>query len=107
MKFYFMKTKNTGWLGLAALLAISPIRGYAQTPGPPPVAAATAQVTLSPGSAEVVKLAQSGVSDDVVLAYIQNQTLRDGRTFRARVTDTFVKRNGHWLVKSEQQTLMR
>src|SRR5258706_1546865 len=67
-----MKTKNTGWLRLAALLAISPIRGYAQTPGPPHVAAATAQVTLSPGSAEVVKLAQSGVSDDVVLAYIQN-----------------------------------
>ena len=45
--------------------------------------------------------------DSAVLTYIQNQTLRNGRTFRARVTDTFVKRNGHWLVKSEQQTLIR
>jgi len=49
----------------------------------------------------------SASEDSAVLAYIQNQTLRDGRTFRARVTDTFVKRNGRWLVKSEQQTLMR
>src|SRR5882757_2231431 len=67
-----MKTKNTGWLGLAALLVISPIRGYPQTPDAAPGAPATAQVALSPGAAEVVKLAQSGVSDDVVLAYINN-----------------------------------
>ena len=45
--------------------------------------------------------------DSAVLTYVQSQTLRDGRTFRARVTDTFVKRNGRWLVKSEQQTLMK
>jgi hypothetical protein len=44
--------------------------------------------------------------DSAVLTYIQNQTLRNGQTFRARVTDTFVKRNGRWLVKSEQQTIM-
>ena len=49
----------------------------------------------------------SSDGDSAVLTYIQNQTLRDGRTFRARVTDTFVKRNGRWLVKSEQQTLIR
>lgn len=49
----------------------------------------------------------SATEDSAVLTYIQNQTLRDGRTFRARVTDTFVKRNGRWLVKSEQQTLIR
>jgi hypothetical protein len=49
----------------------------------------------------------SASEDSAVLTYIQSQTLRDGRTFRARVTDTFVKRNGRWLVKSEQQTLMR
>ena len=49
----------------------------------------------------------SSDKDSAVLTYIQNQTLRDGRTFRARVTDTFVKRNGRWLVKSEQQTLIR
>ncbi len=68
-----MRTKNAGWLGLAALLAIVPIRGYSQTPDAPPISTvAPAQVTLSPGAAEVVKLAQSGVSDDVVLAYVQN-----------------------------------
>jgi len=45
--------------------------------------------------------------DSAVLTYIQHQTLKDGRTFRARVTDTFVKREGRWLVKAEQQTLVR
>lgn len=49
----------------------------------------------------------SATEDSAVLTYIQSQTLKDGRTFRARVTDTFVKRNGRWLVKSEQQTLMK
>ena len=49
----------------------------------------------------------SADENSAVLTYIQNQTLKDGRTFRARVTDTFVKRNGRWLVKSEQQTLMK
>lgn len=49
----------------------------------------------------------SSSEDSAVLTYIQTQTLRDGRTFRARVTDTFIKRNGRWLVKSEQQTLIR
>jgi hypothetical protein len=49
----------------------------------------------------------SASEDTAVLTYIQSQTLKDGRTFRARVTDTFVKRNGRWLVKSEQQTLMK
>jgi hypothetical protein len=45
--------------------------------------------------------------DSAVLTYIQSQTLRNGRTYRARVTDTFVKRDGRWLVKSEQQTLIK
>jgi hypothetical protein len=49
----------------------------------------------------------SSTEDSAVLTYIQTQTLRNGRTFRARVTDTFVKRNGRWLVKSEQQTLIK
>ena len=49
----------------------------------------------------------SANEDTAVLNYIQHQTLRNGQTFRARVTDTFVKRNGKWLVKSEQQTLMK
>ncbi|MFN2579235.1 MAG: nuclear transport factor 2 family protein [Pyrinomonadaceae bacterium] len=49
----------------------------------------------------------SRTEDSAVLTYIQTQTLKNGRTYRARITDTFVKRNGRWLVKSEQQTLMR
>ena len=49
----------------------------------------------------------SSSEDSAVLTYIQTQTLKDGRTFRARVTDTFVKRNGRWLVKSEQQRLIK
>src|SRR5438128_2944620 len=40
----------------------------------------------------------SANEDSAVLTYIQTQTLRDGRTGRARVTDTFVKRMGPgWL----------
>jgi len=49
----------------------------------------------------------SATENSAVLTYIQTQTLKDGRTFRARVTDTFVKRKGRWLIKSEQQTLMK
>jgi hypothetical protein len=45
--------------------------------------------------------------DSAVLTYTQSQTLKNGRTYRVRVTDTFVKRDGRWLVKSEQQTLIR
>ena len=45
--------------------------------------------------------------DSAVLTYVQTQTARNGRSVSARVTDTFVKRNGQWLLKSEQQTLMR
>ena len=45
--------------------------------------------------------------DSAVLSYVQTQTARNGRSASARITDTFVKRNGRWLVKSEQQTLIR
>jgi hypothetical protein len=45
--------------------------------------------------------------ESAVLSYVQSQTARNGRTASARVVDTFVKRNGRWLIKSEQQTLIR
>ncbi len=45
--------------------------------------------------------------DSAVLTYVQSQTFRTGQTFRARITDTFVKQNGRWLVQSEQQTLIK
>ena len=45
--------------------------------------------------------------DSAVLSYLQTLTGRNGRIVHARITDTFVKRDGRWLVKSEQQTLMK
>jgi len=45
--------------------------------------------------------------NSAVLSYLQTLTGRNGRTVHARITDTFVKRDGRWLVKSEQQTLMK
>jgi hypothetical protein len=61
---HFMR--NLKWVGLAAVLAIPLWSGYGQTPP------AAAPANLSPGAAEVVRLAGSGIGDDVVLAYIQN-----------------------------------
>ena len=45
--------------------------------------------------------------ESAVLNYVQSVFGRNGRTARARVIDTFVKRNGRWQIKSEQQTLIR
>ena len=45
--------------------------------------------------------------DSAVLRYIQNVTLKTGQSGRARVTDSFVKKDGRWLVKSEQQTMIK
>src|SRR5437773_11913135 len=48
----------------------------------------------------------SANEDSAVLRYIQNVTAKTGQRGRARVTDTFVKQGGQWLVKSEQQTMI-
>ncbi|MCZ2391751.1 MAG: nuclear transport factor 2 family protein [Acidobacteria bacterium] len=45
--------------------------------------------------------------DSAVFQYTQKITLKNGASGSARITDTFVKRDGEWLVKSEQQTMMR
>ena len=45
--------------------------------------------------------------DSAVLSYIQTQTLKNNQTYRARITDTFVKGGGRWLVSAEQQTLIK
>src|SRR5689334_17757698 len=81
--------KTNYWLGLitAGLLPlITNGCAHAQTPPPappPPVttaAPAPAQQpvanapAVSPAAAEVVRLAEAGTSDDVILAYIQNST---------------------------------
>ena len=78
-----MKIKNAGCVGLGcvgliSLLAFSPVMGFSQVPGVPAPegpGAAGAGENLSPGAAEIVKLAQSGVSDDVTVAYIQKSLL--------------------------------
>jgi hypothetical protein len=72
-----MFMKNMKWVGLVAAMAMPLLAANAQTPeapvsGAPAQAAAAAPVNLSPGAAEVARLAGSGVGDDVVLAYIQN-----------------------------------
>jgi hypothetical protein len=45
--------------------------------------------------------------DSAVLAYTLNVTLKTGQSGKARVTDSFVKRDGRWLIRSEQQTMIR
>ncbi len=45
--------------------------------------------------------------DTAVMTYVQIVTLKTGQTGKAKVTDTFVKRDGRWLVKSEQATMMK
>ena len=45
--------------------------------------------------------------DSAVLRYVQNVTLKTGQSGRARVTDSFVKKDGRWMIRSEQQTMMR
>ncbi len=44
--------------------------------------------------------------DSAVLSYVQNLTLKNGRSGRAKVTDSFVKVDGRWLIKSEQVTML-
>src|SRR2546426_4996543 len=73
--------KKTKWLGLVASVLLPLFTGCAQ-PAPPPVAktplpeqpASSVPATVSPGVAEVLRLAQSGVAEDVILAYINNST---------------------------------
>jgi hypothetical protein len=45
--------------------------------------------------------------DSAVFRFTLNLTLKTGQSGSARVTDSFVRKNGHWLVKSEQQTMIR
>jgi hypothetical protein len=45
--------------------------------------------------------------DSAVLKYVLSLTLKNGRSGKARVTDTFAKQDGRWLLKSSQQTMVR
>lgn len=45
--------------------------------------------------------------DSAVLSYDENVTLKTGQSGSAHVTDSFVKKDGRWMVKSEQQTMIK
>jgi len=49
----------------------------------------------------------SASDDSAVLKYVMGVVLKTGQSGKARVTDTFVKKDGRWMIKSEQQTLMK
>lgn len=80
--------KTAQWLGLLALVTVSWLLGgcahtqpttvvAAPPPGPPAASvgpAATANPPVSPAAAEVVRLAEAGTSDDVIVAYVQDSS---------------------------------
>lgn len=49
----------------------------------------------------------SASDDSAVLRYTLGVVLKNGRSGKARVTDTFVKQNRQWLIQSEQQTMLK
>jgi len=49
----------------------------------------------------------SADEQSAVLRYVVNVTLKNGQSGRARTVDNYVKRNGRWLLKSEQQTIIK
>jgi len=66
-----MKFKKIKWVGLMALMPFFPCSGNAQTSGLPASTTAPAAASHAWGVGEVVKLAHSGVTDDVILAYVK------------------------------------
>src|SRR5688572_12981281 len=49
----------------------------------------------------------SADKQSAVLRYVLNITLKSGQSGRARTIDNYVKQNGKWLLKSEQQTIIK
>lgn len=45
--------------------------------------------------------------DTAVMKYLLSLTLKNGRSGKARVTETFVRENDEWLLRSTQQTMVR
>jgi WXXGXW repeat (2 copies) len=73
-----MKYKKAQWIGMIAGMALPLLPAYAQDGAPAASPASTnvvvAPVNVSHSVSEVLKLAQSGVGDDVILAYVKNST---------------------------------
>ncbi len=49
----------------------------------------------------------SVTEDSAVLKYVLSLKLKTGQSGKARVTDTFAKKDGRWLLKSSQQTMVK
>src|SRR5690242_7154053 len=69
--------KTNTFFGLVAALLLPAFAGWAQPPAPSAGAPAPSEnagppAAVSPAVAEVIRLAQSGVGEDVVTGYIQN-----------------------------------
>src|SRR5258706_1344553 len=71
--------KNIKWFGLVISIAVPLLSAHAQAPGTQfPGESAQAQSTaavptdLSPAALEAIRLSESGVGEEVVVAYIQN-----------------------------------
>ncbi|HMQ03547.1 MAG TPA: nuclear transport factor 2 family protein [Pyrinomonadaceae bacterium] len=45
--------------------------------------------------------------DAAVLNYLLSLTLKNGQSGKARITDTFSKQGGRWLLRSSQQTMVK
>lgn len=45
--------------------------------------------------------------DTAVMKYLLSLTLKNGRSGKARITDTFIRKNGEWLLRSSQQTMVK
>jgi hypothetical protein len=81
-----MTARNLKWLGSVAAAALPLLAGYAQTPAPsasstpmaapgtpkPGDAAPAVQPGFAPNVAEVLRVARSGLGDEVVIAFIKN-----------------------------------
>lgn len=68
-----MKKLTSLALMIAGVVAMSGcVTEVTQGPPPPEPVVAVAPVELSPGAAEVARLAQAGTGEDVMLAYVQN-----------------------------------
>ncbi len=45
--------------------------------------------------------------DTAVMKYLLSLTLTNGRSGKARITDTFLRKDGKWLLRSSQQTMVK
>jgi hypothetical protein len=68
--------KNTKWLGVVGAIMLPIIPAHPQPAADPaqPQVAAAVPANLAPSASEVVRLSESGTTEDVVLAYIQRST---------------------------------